>query len=139
MEVNKKMKNDVNEYKYELCLKEYKNCIERNHSFNTKISILVATEAMVLCGFFSVFMGSVNVKSCCALKVLIIIGNIIVVIAIILQLYVLYMRGEYNLRNCYIYNPEEDIFNDENEIKKSLIKDITMILDDRNSNIVVVC
>ena len=47
---NRKTKRNIseevkgyNEYKYKLCLAEYKNCIERNNSLNTKISILIAT------------------------------------------------------------------------------------------------
>ena len=124
----------INKYKHELCLKEYKNCIERNNSFNTKISILVATEAIVLCNYFSIFMGSIVAKSNCNLKVLIIIGCIIVVAAIFLQLYILYMRGEYNLLNCGIFNPNEKVCDDENEIIKIIISDIKTILEDRNNN-----
>ena len=121
-----------NEWKYEVCLKEYENCIERNNSLNTKISILIATGVLMICNYFSIGMGKINIDYGCTFKTLIIIENVLVVVAMFMQFYILYMRGEYNLLNCGIFNPNKDNYGKQKEIIKNLVDDIKAILDDRN-------
>lgn len=123
-----------NELKYEVCLKEYENCIERNNSLNTKISILIATEVLMICNYFSIGMGKNNIGYGCTFKTLITIENVLVIISMFMQFYILYMRGEYNLLNCGIFNPNKDNYGNREDIIKNLVDDIKVILDDRNEN-----